>query len=143
MSLSEHETTKIVDDWATATLFNHGCRELIGKQMRDPRKGVCRFQALLGAARLPNVRRQTFRPQLQGYGCPGRLGEKSDEDFSEVNAVWTQCSLDSHAHVLNHDGTALRRAAANSGAGLVPQESGDDLPSSAAIQLGGQQSSDH
>ena len=43
----------------------------------------------------------------KGTGALVDLGEKSDEDFSEVNAVWTQCSLDSHAHVLNHDGTAF------------------------------------
>ena len=28
-------------------------------------------------------------------------------DFSTVVAVWMPCSLDSHAHVLNHDGTAF------------------------------------
>ena len=49
--------------------------------MQAPRRAVCRFQALLAAARLLNV--------------------------SKVVAVWTQCSLDSHTHVLNHDGTAF------------------------------------
>ena len=33
--------------------------------------------------------------------------------------------------------------AASSGGGLVPEECGHDLPSSAAIQLAGQQGSDH
>ena len=33
--------------------------------------------------------------------------EKSAVDFNIVVAAWTQCSLVSHAHALNHDGTTF------------------------------------
>ena len=116
----------------------------LGKRMcmQDPRRAVCKFQTPLTTARLPNVPRHAFRPQLQGYECPGRLG-------GEVwcGSVHTGRSVDVMLARLARPCPEPRhrfcRAAASSREGLVPQECSDDLPSNAAIQLGGQQGSDH
>ena len=69
------------------------------------------------------------------------LDKRSGVDFSKVVAVETQCWPDSARPCLEPRRHRLRRAAASSGEGLVPRECGDDLRSSAVIQLGGQQGS--
>ena len=84
---------------ATAKSFGLSCRGLLGEAfVQNPRRAAYRFQAPHAPACLPSVRRDAFRPQHQGLRVPWSTWRRSLVwTFSEVVAVWTQCSLDSHA----------------------------------------------
>ena len=76
------------------------------KHMCKIREGPCtRFQALFASARVPDVRRHAFRTSVPRVRVESE--EKSAVNLNIVVAAWTQCSLVSHAHALNHDGTTF------------------------------------
>ena len=90
--------------------LRHGLFFVVGicleKHVCKIREGPCtRFQALFASARVPDVRRHAFRTSVPKVRVESE--EKSAVNLNIVVATWTQCSLVSHAHALNHDGTTF------------------------------------